>query len=80
MLQIIMLRLQNWVDRILLCAQTLLHDKCGTCQIPADLIREIARCLLPDVVAYCESEEGKAVFSQWKAEQDAKKKEQSKVI
>jgi hypothetical protein len=58
----------------------LLHDKQANGHLPSDLIQEIARCLLPDVVAYCESEEGKAEFAKWKAEQDAKKKEQSKVV
>jgi hypothetical protein len=40
----------------------------------------MARCLLPDLIAFYESEEGNAAFVQWKAEQDAKKKEQSKVV
>lgn len=43
----------------------LLHDRSGTCRIPDDLIEEIARCLLPDIVAYCESEEGKQDFAKW---------------
>ena len=48
-------------------------------EIPADLRMEMARCLLPDIIAFCESEEGKAEFAKWKAEQDAQK-EKSKVF
>ena len=47
-------------------------------EIPAYLRIEMARCLLPDIIAFCESEEGKAEIAKWKAEQEAKK-EQSKV-
>ena len=41
--------------------------------IPAHLRLEMARCLLPDIIAFCESEKGKAEIAQWKAEQEAKK-------
>ena len=47
-------------------------------EIPAYLRMEMARCLLPDIIAFYESEEGKAEFQKWKAEQDAQK-EKSKV-
>ncbi len=46
-------------------------------EIPAHLRMEMARCLLPDIIAFCESDKGKAEIAQWKAEQ-AVKKEQSK--
>ena len=68
------------VDQTMIYICNLLHDKQATCRLPSDLIQEIARCLLQDVVAYCESEEGKEAYAKWKAEQDAKKKEQSKVV
>ena len=48
-------------------------------KVPDYVIQEMARCLLPDLIAFYESEEGNAAFAQWKAEQEAKKKEQSKV-
>ena len=48
-------------------------------KIPDHVIQEMARCLLPDLIAFYESEKGMAAFNQWKAEQDAKKKEESKV-
>lgn len=60
-------------------ASALLHNKTAEVNIPDHVIREMARCLLPDLIAFYESEEGKAAFVQWKAEREAKKKEQSKV-
>ena len=44
-------------------------------EIPAHLRMEMARCLLPDIIAFCESEKGKAEIAQWKAEQAAIKKQ-----
>lgn len=41
-------------------------------EIPAHLRMEMARCLLPDIIAFCESEKGKTEIAQWKAEQEAK--------
>ena len=40
---------------------------------------EIARCILPDIVAYFESERGQREFAEWKAQQEAEKKEKSEV-
>ena len=42
-------------------------------EIPAHLRMEMARCLLPDIIAFCESEKGKAEIAQWKAQQQTKK-------
>lgn len=53
--------------------RTLLRDTKGTWQLPPSVIQEVARCLLPDVVAYCESEEGKAEFAKWQQEQEKSK-------
>lgn len=80
MLKRLLTAFMSCVDRTMIYICNLLHDKHGTAYLPTKLIQEIARCLLPDVVAYCESEEGKAAFDKWKAEQDAKKKEQSKAV
>lgn len=80
MLDRLLIAFISCVERTLEYIRTLLRDTNGTWQLPPSVIQEVARCLLPDVVAYCESEEGKAEFDKWKAEQDAKKKEQSKVV
>ena len=50
--------------------EELLKDKHGECDIPDDLIKEIARCLAPNIVAFFETEEAKREFEEWKAEQE----------
>lgn len=66
--------------KIWMCLQYIYWDIRGEKhmpEIPAHLRMEMARCLLPDIIAFCESEKGKAEIAQWKAEQESKK-EQSK--
>ena len=41
--------------------------------IPQHEIENIARILLPDILAFYESEEGQREFAEWKAERDAVK-------
>ena len=41
--------------------------------IPQHEIETIARVLLPDILAYHESEEGQREFAEWKAAQDGAK-------
>ena len=38
--------------------------------LPDNVIEEIARCILPDIIAYYESEEGQQEFQKWKSEQE----------
>ena len=38
--------------------------------IPQYKIEEMARCLLPDIRAFYESEEGRREFAEWKARQE----------
>ena len=38
--------------------------------IPQHEIEKIARCLLPDILAYYDSEEGQREFAEWKAERE----------
>ena len=58
--------------------EELLKDKHGECKIPDDLIKEIARCLVPDIIAFFETEEAKREFEEWKLEQEKKLAEKSK--
>jgi len=58
--------------------EELLKDKHGECDIPDDLIKEIARCLVPDVIAFFETEEAKREFEEWKLEQEKKNSNKSK--
>ena len=39
--------------------------------IPQHELENIARILLPDILAYYESEEGQREFAEWKAQRDA---------
>ena len=39
--------------------------------IPEHCIESIARCLLPDIVAFYHSEEGQKEFEKWKIEKSA---------
>ena len=41
---------------------------------------EIARCLLPDIIAFCESEEGQREFEEWKAKQERNEKWEMKAM
>ena len=73
----------TWLKRAWMRLQFIFLDIKGEkhhSKIPDYVIQEMARCVLPDLIAFYESEEGMAAFNQWKAEQDAKKKEQSKVV
>ena len=67
-------QLSDIVKRI----EDLLRDNSGECDIPDDLIKEIARCLAPNIVAFFETEEAKREFEEWKAEQERKIAEKTK--
>ena len=43
--------------------------------IPQHQIEAIARCIMPDILAFYESEEGQREFAEWKAQQDAEHRE-----
>ena len=43
--------------------------------IPPPAIEAIARCILPDIIAYYETEEGQREFRKWKAKRDAEQTE-----
>ena len=67
-------QLANIAKRI----EELLNDNRGECDIPDDLIKEIARCLVPDIIAFFETEEAKREFEAWKLEQEQKLAEKKK--
>ena len=46
--------------------------------IPPHAIEAIARCILPDIIAYFETEEGQREFREWKAKRDAEQMEGKK--
>lgn len=43
--------------------------------IPQHQIEAIARCILPDILAFYESEEGQREFAKWKDQRGAEKPE-----
>ena len=46
--------------------------------IPQYAIETVARCLLPDILAFYETEEGQREFEEWKAKQEALKQQNKK--
>ena len=73
----------GWFKRFLLRLEFAFRSTRGEShipQIPEHIRKEIARCLLPDIVAYFESEQGQREFAEWKAGQEAEKNEKSKVV
>lgn len=46
--------------------------------IPQHVIERIARCMLPDIQAYYESEEGKREFAEWQRIQEAQRETEKK--
>ena len=59
----------GWFKRLLLRIEFVFRDTRGESyipQIPDHIRMEIARCLLPDIIAYFESEQGQKEFEEWK--------------
>ena len=56
----------------------MLSNSDGACDIPDDLIKEIAKCLAPNIVAFFETEEARREFEDWKLEQEKKLAEKTK--
>lgn len=46
--------------------------------IPQHEIAYIAQCILPDIIAFYESEEGQREFQEWKAQREAEQTERKK--
>ena len=68
----IQLEFRQQLSDIAKCIEDLLRDNRGECDIPDDLIKEIARCLVPDIIAFFETEEARREFEKWKLEQEKK--------
>ena len=57
---------QKQLSEIIKRIEELLRDNHGECEIPDDLIKEIARCLAPNIVAFFETEKARREFEEWK--------------
>lgn len=51
----------------------ILMDRHGTVNLPDHEVEMLARCFLPDILAFFASEDGKASFEKWKAEKETRK-------
>ena len=52
----------------------ILTDKRGELGIPKDKVEAIAEMILPDIIAFFQTDEGKKAFEEWKKEQEEKQK------
>ena len=59
----------KWWKKLWLFALDGLSNKRGEGHIPDDVIKDIARFLLPNIKAFFDSDEGRAEFEKWKTEQ-----------
>ena len=68
----------GWFKRLLLRIEFVFRDTRGEShipQIPEHVRKEIARCLLPDIVAYFESEQGQREFGEWMTKKEHKERD-----
>ena len=66
---------QKQLSEIIKRIEELLRDNHGECEIPDELIKEIARCLMPDIIAYFESEKAQKEFAEWMTERRQKERD-----
>ncbi len=52
-----------------------MSNKSNVDQIPQHEIDALARCLLPELIAFYESDDGQKEFEQWKTDLENKEKE-----
>ena len=57
---------QKQLSEIIKRIEELLRDNHGECEIPDELIKEIAKCLIPEIIKFLESDKGKKEFEKWK--------------
>ena len=70
----------GWLKRFLMRLEFVFRDTRGegrAPKIPEHIITEVARCLMPDIIAFYESEEGKKIFEEWKAKRQEEHREDS---
>ena len=71
--QIIEQKKSTWLQKIKDAPHDIFTDKRGECTIPNDVIKRLAKALLPNILAYFESEEGKKEFEEWKQQNEQEK-------
>ncbi len=63
----------TWLRKIKETLRKILADTHGECNIPDNVIRDLAKALLPNILAFFESEDGKREFDEWKKQQEKEK-------
>ena len=63
----------TWLQKIKDALRYIFTDTHGECTIPDDVIKRLAKALLPNILAYFESEEGKKAFDEWKQQKEQEK-------
>ena len=51
------------------CIISLLRNKSASAKIPKRILDELARCFLPDIIAFYEAPEGREEYEEWKLAQ-----------
>ena len=69
MLERIFLQLYLCLVDMKSCIISILRDKSASAKIPKRILDELARCFLPDIIAYYETVEGREEYEAWKAAQ-----------
>ena len=67
---------QKWLDGLEEVGKRIvkaLNNKRGSWGLPPSEGEVIAQALMPDIIAFFETEEGKQIYEQWKREQEKKK-------
>ena len=57
---------------------TVLGNRQGKCTIPREALESCARTILPDIIAFFETEEGNRQYEEWLKEEEAKEAEEKK--
>lgn len=52
----------------------MLGNRKGKCTIPREALESFARTILPDIIAFFETEEGNRQYEEWLKEEEAKEK------
>lgn len=63
----------KWWKKFYLLAHDAICNNRAECTIPKDVLRDLARTLLPHILAMYQTEEGKKQLAEWKKEQQEQK-------
>ena len=71
------MRMKRFMLRFYICMETLgkfvvviLHSKNASAKLPDSIFDDLARCFLPDILAFLQTENGQNEFEEWKIKQE----------